>query len=76
VAAGGGNVAVDSVTSSSNTQTVYQKHDAERVGPDGDPRQGEKGKQERRKPSPDAPELNPVPNEQGQTTGKVIDTTA
>jgi len=69
-------MAVDSVKSSNKAQTVRQKHDAERAGPDGHPRQGDPGKQERHEQSPDAPAPHPVPNEQGQTTGKVIDTTA
>ena len=69
-------MAVDSVNSSGKAQTVHQKHDAERVGSDGHPRQGDPGKQRRHEQSPDAAEPHPVPNEQGQTTGKVIDTTA
>ena len=69
-------MAVDPLTSISNTQVVHQKHDADRVGPDGHPRQGHRDKQERREQSPDTQEPHPVANEQGQTTGKVIDTTA
>lgn len=69
-------MAVDSVTSGNKAQTVRQKHDAERVGSDGHPRQGDPGKQQRQEQSHYAPESHPVPNEQGQTTGKVIDTTA
>jgi len=56
--------------------TVKQKHDAECVGSDGHPRHYDPGKQQRHEQSPDAPEPHPVINEQGQTTGKVVDITA
>lgn len=69
-------MAVDSLTSISTTQVVHQKHDAERVGPDGHPRRDEGGRQGQREQAPDTQEPHPVSNEQGQTTGKVIDTTA
>ena len=67
---------VDTLTSITNTQSVHQKHDAERVGSDGQSKQGEQHKGEHRQRQPDATEPHPVTNEQGQTTGKVIDTTA
>lgn len=53
---------------------IRAKPDVGRVSPDSQPKQ-QKQEQRKREPSDDG-SAHPVPNSQGQITGKLIDTTA
>ena len=54
------------------TQAVHAKPEAVRVKPDDQKKREGKGGQSRHSPEDQA---HPVPNDQGQLTGKLIDTT-
>jgi hypothetical protein len=54
------------------TPAVHAKPEAVRVKPDGQNKREGKGGQSRQSPDDHA---HPVPNDQGQLTGKLIDTT-
>lgn len=66
-------MAIESGTSIRTTQIVLPKHDVERARPDGHARQD--GKQARKERRDQDSESYPVSNDQGRSTGKLIDVT-